>query len=54
MLRHFGTFEVRAKHAREGRNPKTDEQAEIAVRRMVRFKPGAPFKAAVNRSPSFT
>ena len=52
ILRRFGAFEVYAKHAREGRNPKTGEPAEIAARRVVRFKPGAPFKAAVNRGPS--
>jgi nucleoid DNA-binding protein len=37
ILRRFGTFEVRAKHAREGRNPKTGQPAEIAARNVVRF-----------------
>jgi nucleoid DNA-binding protein len=35
MLRRFGTFEVRAKPAREGRNPKTGQPAEIAARKVV-------------------
>ncbi|ETX00998.1 MAG: hypothetical protein ETSY1_09110 [Candidatus Entotheonella factor] len=48
ILRRFGTFEVYAKNARDGRNPKTGEPAEIAARNIVRFKPGKPFKDAVN------
>jgi nucleoid DNA-binding protein len=47
ILRRFGSFEVREKHARDGRNPKTGEPAEIAARRVVRFKAGNHFKAAV-------
>jgi len=50
-LRRFGSFEVRAKHARQGRNPKTGEAAEIAARNVVRFKAGKRFKAVVNRDP---
>jgi nucleoid DNA-binding protein len=49
ILRRFGTFSVRAKKARKGRNPKTGESADIAARRVVRFQPGKPFKNAVNR-----
>jgi nucleoid DNA-binding protein len=48
ILRRFGTFDVRAKRPRMGRNPKTGEQATIAARRVVRFKSGNQFKAAVN------
>jgi nucleoid DNA-binding protein len=40
MLRRFGSFDVRAKDARMGRNPKTSEAAPIAARRVVRFKAG--------------
>ena len=50
ILRRFGTFDVRAKRARMGRNPKTGKQAAIAARRVVRFKSGNQFKAAVNGS----
>ncbi|MEO5334532.1 MAG: integration host factor subunit alpha [Magnetococcus sp. YQC-5] len=35
----FGTFAVRAKHVRQGRNPKTGEPVEITARKVVRFKP---------------
>jgi nucleoid DNA-binding protein len=48
ILRRFGTFHVRAKRARIGRNPKTGEEATIAARRVVRFKSGNVFKVAVN------
>ncbi len=34
----FGTFTVRKKRARVGRNPKTKEEVEIVPRRVVTFK----------------
>ncbi len=51
ILRRFGVFAVYAnyaKNARQGRNPKTGEPAEITARHVIRFKPGKPFKDAVN------
>ncbi len=50
ILRRFGSFEVRDKRTRVGRNPKTGEAAEISARRVVRFKSGNHFKAAANES----
>jgi len=47
-LRRFGSFQVRAKRARMGRNPKTGEAAGIPARRVVRFKPGEHFRESVN------
>jgi nucleoid DNA-binding protein len=47
ILRRFGTFQVRAKRARRGRNPRTGAAAVIAARRVVRFTAGHPFKQAV-------
>ena len=44
----FGTFEVRERAARTGRNPKTGEELKIAASRVAAFKPGAELKAAVN------
>lgn len=38
-LSGFGTFEVRQKHARPGRNPRTNEQLTISQRRVVSFRP---------------
>ena len=44
----FGTFEVRERAARTGRNPKTGEELKIAASRVAALKPGAALKAAVN------
>jgi nucleoid DNA-binding protein len=48
ILRRFGIFDVRAKGARVGRNPKTGEVATVSARRVVRFKSGKQLKASVN------
>ena len=48
IIRRFGTFELRAKRPRMGRNPKTGEDAPIPARRVIRFKSGKIFKAATN------
>tara|TARA_B110000014_G_scaffold254512_1_gene235194 strand:- start:850 stop:1158 length:309 start_codon:yes stop_codon:yes gene_type:complete len=48
VLRRFGSFDVREKNARIGRNPKTGEEAEISARKVVRFKPGKYFKLVLN------
>lgn len=48
ILRRFGSFRVRAKADRVGRNPKTGEEAPIAARKVVRFKSGKHFREAVN------
>ena len=44
----FGTFILRDKGQRVGRNPKTGAVAAIAARRVVRFTAGQPFKQAVD------
>ena len=43
----FGTFSVREKSARIGRNPKTGEEIPIKARRVVTFRPGQKLKARV-------
>ena len=48
ILRRFGSFSVREKNARVGRNPKTGQEAPISARRVVSFKAGRNFKDAVN------
>ena len=48
ILRRFGSFRVRSKSDRIGRNPKTREEAPIAARKVVRFKSGKHFREAVN------
>lgn len=44
----FGTFEVRERSARNGRNPRTGEELKIAASKVPAFKPGAALKAAVS------
>jgi DNA-binding protein HU-beta len=44
----FGTFEVRKRAARAGRNPKTGEELKIKAAKVPAFKAGAALKAAVN------
>ena len=43
----FGAFEVRARSARTGRNPRTGEKIKIAATKVPAFKPGKEMKAAV-------
>ena len=45
----FGSFEVRKRKAREGRNPKTGEKLMIAARSVPAFHPGKDLRDAVNR-----
>jgi DNA-binding protein HU-beta len=44
----FGTFEVRSRAARTGRNPKTGEELKIKAAKVPAFKAGATLKAAVS------
>jgi nucleoid DNA-binding protein len=48
-LRRLGTWQVRAKHARMGRNPRTGAAAAIPARRVVRFTAAPTFKQAVEQ-----
>ena len=43
----FGSFRVRHKRAREGRNPKTGEPARIPARRVVTFRPSHVLKMRI-------
>jgi len=44
----FGTFEVRKRAARTGRNPKTGAELKIKAAKVPAFKAGATLKALVN------
>ena len=44
----FGTFSLRFKKKRIGRNPKTKEKKTISKRNVVLFKPSKEFKELVN------
>ena len=45
----FGTFELRLKKSRIGRNPKTREKKIITKRKVVLFKPSKDLKKKVNK-----
>jgi len=45
----FGTFSIRERRARKGRNPKTGERIEVPPRRYVVFHPGAGLRARTKR-----
>ena len=43
----FGTFEVKTRAARQGRNPKTGEAMKIAESKSVGFKPSSVLKGSL-------
>ena len=47
-LSKFGTFSIRQKKSRIGRNPKTKEAKVISSRDVVLFKPSKEFKEFIN------
>jgi integration host factor subunit alpha len=51
-LSGFGVFQVRAKRARMGRNPKTGEPAAIDPRRVIGFRASQVMKARVDAALS--
>ena len=48
-ISNFGTFSIRHKKNRLGRNPKTKEEKLIKSRNVVLFKPSNDFKAYINK-----
>ena len=46
----FGTFYVKHKDARQGRNPRTGQQISIPPKNIASFKPGKSFRELVNQS----
>lgn len=47
-LSSFGTFSLRDKKARSGRNPKTGVEAVISSRRVISFKPSQTMRKIIN------
>lgn len=47
-LHGFGTFELKKRDARTGRNPRTGEPVEIAASTTVAFKPAKALKDSLN------
>ena len=48
-LSKFGTFSIRQKKSRVGRNPKTKENKIISERKVILFKPSKEFKEFINK-----
>ena len=46
-LSGFGSFELRDKRERPGRNPKTGEEVPVSARRVVTFRPGQKLRRRV-------
>lgn len=47
-LRGFGSFKVKERRAREGRNPKTGEKVRVDAKRVPYFKAGKELRDRVN------
>ena len=47
-ISNFGTFVVREKKSRIGRNPKTKEEKKISQRKVILFRPSKEFKSFIN------
>jgi integration host factor subunit beta len=49
-LRGFGSFRLRNRKSRTGRNPKTGEKVEVPSKKIPYFKPGKELKELINRA----
>ena len=47
-LRGFGSFRVRRRRSRQGRNPKTGDRVSVPEKRIPYFKPGKDLKDLIN------
>jgi integration host factor subunit beta len=47
-LRGFGSFRIRQRGSRKGRNPKTGEQVDVPAKKIPYFKPGKELKELIN------
>ena len=45
----FGTFLVKSKNSRNGRNPRTGDLIQIPDKKVAIFKPGKAFRESVNK-----
>ncbi len=48
-LRGFGSFRLRKREPRRGRNPKTGDRVDVPPKRVPYFKPGKELKDLINR-----
>jgi integration host factor subunit beta len=50
-LRGFGSFRLRQREPRKGRNPKTGDKVDVPPKKVPYFKPGKELKDLLNRAP---
>ena len=51
-LRGFGSFRLRRREPRKGRNPRTGDPVDVPSRRVPYFKPGKELKELINQEPA--
>jgi len=50
-LRGFGSFRLRQREPRKGRNPKTGDKVDVPPKKVPYFKPGKELKELINKEP---
>ena len=50
-LRGFGSFRLRKREPRKGRNPKTGDKVDVPPKKVPYFKPGKELKDLINQDP---
>ena len=50
-LRGFGSFRLRKREPRKGRNPKTGDKVDVPPKKVPYFKPGKELKELINKEP---
>ena len=48
-LRGFGSFRIRSRSSRQGRNPKTGSDVSVPAKKIPHFKPGKELRDLVNQ-----
>lgn len=51
-LRGFGSFRIRSRSARQGRNPKSGEIVKVPAKKIPYFKPGKELRELINQEPA--
>ena len=51
-LRGFGSFRLRKREPRKGRNPKTGDKVDVPPKKVPYFKPGKELKELINQEPA--
>ena len=53
-LRGFGSFRIRQRRSRQGRNPKTGDKVDVPAKKIPYFKPGKELKELINSDSSLS